>query len=110
MLRAGYLIMLHADLATNTYGLTVLSVAGCAIIAHFFIGRLRYGAFMGSTAFLVGGMLCGRGPAPAAAVWECMLWTIWLTALQTFAAMLPSRDLLVYWCAAPLSWWEACAD
>lgn len=52
----GYLIMLRSDLADNTYGLTALSVAGCAIYAHFFIGKLRYGAFMGSTAFLV----CGR--------------------------------------------------
>ena len=45
--------MLRPDLADNTYGLAVLSVVGCAILAHLFIGKLRYGAFMGSTAFLV---------------------------------------------------------
>ena len=45
--------MLRARLADNTYGLTLLSVLGCAFAAHFFTGKLRYGSFMGSTAYLV---------------------------------------------------------
>ena len=67
--------MLRADLADNTYGLTALTVVGCAISSHFFIGvrrtcawqaccqlfltKLRtaqaykYGSFMFGTAYLV---------------------------------------------------------
>ena len=33
--------MLKPDLADSTYGLTALSVAGCAVTAHFFMTRFK---------------------------------------------------------------------